>query len=568
MRRGATSDAGAEWINFARIAALLALLAVVGPLIVWRIGRPGVLQLGTGINTFFEQYRRHEPIFLALMAIFAIGAALFVRRQAPDDTTATTSPATGSGPGGLFLCVLAVVVFGITAAGTWRVMHALPLAMDEYVATFQSKIFAAGQLSVTLPEEWHRFGWALKPVFVSYDQRANAWLAVYWPVYSALRAVFVAIGADQLLNPLLAAASVALVFACARRLWPGERAYHWLAVGFLVASSQFVFMSMTAYAMPTHLAVNLLWTYAYLRNDRAGWLAAPVIGAVALGLHNPFPHALFVAPFLLQLVLSKRWRWTVYFGAVYLAGIAVWYWWGRAVSLPTAGTSPLDAFQLPGLLMAGVQTLSLTIILSWQTPLLALLLLWTAFSWRELTETEQCLLAGAVLSFCFFFLYPTTQGHGWGYRYTYPVLGSMVLLGTSSARRLAPRIGRRTIRRLVVASACLTLFVQLPVRAWQIERYVRPFAMAHDFVAHLDADVVIVDPTTSWYGIDLVRNDPFLRNRPKVLSAFFLRPEDRVALAMRYSGNRVHMLQPSELAQFGIPTFPSRFKKPIWPLPD
>ena len=115
-----------------------------------------------------------------------------------------------------------------------------------------------------------------------------------------------------------------------------------------------------------------------------------------------------------------------------------------------------------------------------------------------------------------------------------------------------------------MASVLVTAVVQVPVRAWQIERHVRSFALMHDYIEHLDADVVIVDPTTSWYGIDLVRNDPFLRNTPTVLSAFSLRPEDKHALAARFGG-RVHMLQPEEIAQFGIPTFPSRFRRPVWP---
>jgi len=121
---------------------------------------------------------------------------------------------------------------------------------------------------------------------------------------------------------------------------------------------------------------------------------------------------------------------------------------------------------------------------------------------------------------------------------------------------------------LLVASALVTVFVQVPVRAWQIEHYVRPFARAHEYIAHIDADVVIVDPTTSWYGIDLVRNEPLLRNRPKALRAFYLRPEEKRALAERF-GSRVHMLQASELAALGLPTFPSRFRQPVWPpVPD
>jgi hypothetical protein len=95
---------------------------------------------------------------------------------------------------------------------------------------------------------------------------------------------------------------------------------------------------------------------------------------------------------------------------------------------------------------------------------------------------------------------------------------------------------------------------------------VRPFWQAHEYVAQLDADVVIVDPTTSWYGIDLVRNDPLLRAKPRIVSAFGLRPEQKRELAALF-GSRVHLLEPGEIARFGVPTFPSRFKRPVWP-PD
>jgi hypothetical protein len=351
---------------------------------------------------------------------------------------------------------------------------------------------------------------------------------------------------------------------CARRLWPNDQSRAWLAVGFLALSSQFLFMAMTGYAMPAHLAMNLLWIYAYLRNDRAGWLAAPLVGVIALGLHNPFPHALFVTPFLFHLLLQRRWRWTFYFAAVYLAGIAVWYTWAQQVTAELAGGSLFDSFAMPSLLMLSVQHLSLTVMLTWQTPLLAVLLVWVAFSWRSLTDIEKCLAAGIVLPFLLFLFYPATQGHGWGYRYVFPVLGNMALLGTSGAERMRAALGGAAVRRLVIASALVTVFVQLPVRAWQIEHYVRPFIEAHDYVAHLDADVVIVDPTSSWYGIDLVRNDPFLANTPKVLSGLYLRSADKRALVARF-GDRVHLLTPGEIAQFGIPTFRSRFRKPLWP---
>jgi hypothetical protein len=548
-----------------RIAALFALVVALGPLVVDQLGRPGVLNPGTGVNTFFEQYRRHEPVFLVLMATFAIAFVVAARRAMPDETTATPWLDVSRWPL-RNLALVAVLVFSLAAVGTSVVMHALPLSMDEYVADFQSRIFASGELRAIVPATWRDFAWALTPVYVAYDPGQHAWSSQYLPVYSALRAIFIDSGADRFVNPALAALSLPLVFACARRLWPEDRSRAWLAVGFLASSSQLLFMSMTGYAMPAHLAVNLLWLYAFLRNDRAGWLAAPVIGAVALGLHNPFPHALFIAPFLLLILLQQRWRWTLYFATVYLVAIAGWYTCARSVQMGGQGSSLLGLFQLPDLRMFAVQGLSLTVALSWQTPMLALALVWSAVAWRSLSVTERALLAGILTSLGFFLLFPSTQGHGWGYRYTFAVLGNMALLGVVGVDAMRRSLGPRLVDRSVVASLALTVVVQWPVRAWQVEHYVRPFAELHEYVAHLDADVVIVDPTTSWYGIDLVRNEPSLNNRPRVMSAFYLRPAERRLLLARF-GDRVHLLEPQEIARFGVPTFPSRFKTPIWP-PD
>ena len=566
MRHGAT-DSGPiaagekQWLG--RLAALVVLLGVLGLVIIDRIGHPGVLNAATGTNMFFEQYRRHEPVFLALMAAFAIATAVLARRAVPDKTEGRSWLGAERWSAGR-LAMVALLVFFATAVGTVGVMHAFPFSMDEYGAAFQARAFAAGRVAVSLPADWHQFGLSLTPVFVVYDPDAQTWLSAYWPVYGVLRALFLRVGADRLLNPAFAALSVPLIYVCARRLWPDDKARAWMAVAFLVLSSQFMFMSMTGYAMSAHLAINLLWIYAYSRGDRAGWIAAPIIGVIALGLHNPVPHALFVAPFLLQLLLTRRWAWTAYFGVVYLAGIAVWFAWAQAVTAASAGGSLLGLFAMPGLLMLSVQELSLTVVLSWQTPVLVVLLLWTALAWRSLSVTEQCLAGGVLLSFGFFLFYPSTQGHGWGYRYTYPVLGNLALLGTVGLTRMTAALGSRTTRRLLVASALLTVFVQWPLRAWQIERYIGPFARLNDYVTRLDADVVIVDPTTSWYGIDLVRNDPLLQDSPKVLSAFYLRPADKRELAARF-GDRVHMLKPNEIGQFGIPTFPSRSKRPVWP---
>ncbi|WP_332699641.1 hypothetical protein, partial [Halalkalibacter lacteus] len=91
--------------------------------------------------------------------------------------------------------------------------------------------------------------------------------------------------------------SVVLLAAIARRLWPDEGLRPWMALAFLVTSSEVLMTSGTGYSMPAHLALNLLWLWLYQRGDARSWGLALAVGVLALGLHNPMPHALFVARF-------------------------------------------------------------------------------------------------------------------------------------------------------------------------------------------------------------------------------------------------------------------------------
>lgn len=549
---------------FKRTTLLFGALLVFGPLATWGIALSNAQDGTRGGSTFFVQYGAHEPLFLALMAAFAIYAAGLARKQ--QSAGDIGDPLTAGAWTWKVLAVIALTVFGVTALGGPIVMHQFPLSMDEYVAEFQTRIFAAGRITVPVAPEWREFTGALRPVYVAADPAGQFWTSMYWPIYPAMRALFSIARVDSLLNPLFAAASVFLVYLCAQRLWPNDRSRAWIAAVFLASSSQFLFMSMTAYAMPAHLFFTLLWLYAYARGDRAGWIAAPIIGVVALGLHNPFPHALFVAPFLLHLLTQKRWGWTAYFAVVYAVGIAVWAAWMLAFQSPLVGPIPASRlFEWPGMPNVLTQGLSFSLLLTWQTPLLAILTIWSAASWRSLSNMERCLVAGVAVSLAFHTFIYTSQGHGWGYRYTYATLGSMALVGASAAGRMRDALGAALSRRLLVSSIAVTIVVQVPVRAWQIEHHVRPFAQLHDYVNHIDADVVIIDPTSSWYGIDLIRNDPFLQQKPKVLSAYFISPDVARSLARR--GDRVHLLEPNEIAPFGIQTFPSRYKRPVWPPP-
>jgi hypothetical protein len=341
--------------------------------------------------------------------------------------------------------------------------------------------------------------------------------------------------------------------AIARRLWPNEVARPWLAVALLVTSSQFIVTSGTQYSMPAHLCLNLVWLWLYLRGDRWSWAAALVVGALALGLHTPFPHALFVAPFLIRLVRDRRWSRVASAAVAYGIAAALWLTWMKIAQPVASGGAGglLSVFSFPTPRNLWLHAINLSLLFTWHTPVFGLLVLAAVFQARKLDRTLRDLAWGALLTLVFFTFFPASQGHGWGYRYAYQVVGSLALLGAAGLEPLLRVVGTRRTQLLVVGSLLVTLVFELPLRLLQTERFVRPFAAGVDYVTSRDAEVVVVHADSIWYGRDLQRNDPFLRGQPVVLGDEFLTSEGRAYLRQTHPG-RVVDVTDAELIGLGM----------------
>jgi hypothetical protein len=199
--------------------------------------------------------------------------------------------------------------------------------------------------------------------------------------------------------------------------------------------------------------------------------------------------------------------------------------------------------------------MNLTLLLTWQTPAMALFLTAALVRARRLTSFEQDLASGLVLTFAFFMLFRWNQGHGWGYRYTYAVLGNAALLAASAAGDAWETTRRALVRGLIAVSVGATLLVQLPLRMAAAEGFVRPYAATLAYLAALPADVVLVDPNAAYYGRDLVRNDPLFRDGPRIVSLGRLGPEGLRALLGGAGGRRVYLLTGPEMRRLGLTMF-------------
>jgi hypothetical protein len=410
--------------------------------------------------------------------------------------------------------------------------------MDEYMADFQARIFAAGKIKAAIPLEWQKYGLGLAPIFTSYNAHDHTWMSSYLPVYALLRTPFQILGATWILNPLLAASSIVALAGVCRNLWPGNLTRMWIAVIILATSSQFLITSMTAYSMPAHLFFNLLWLYFYTAKARTATLLVPWVGFFAMGLHQPHVHLLFVAPFFIRLIMEKNIRKVCYWGLVYGAGGLFWIGWMTmprngiiAPGLPKAATY----FGIPRLIHVIIQLAHLNLFLSWQ-PFILVILIYLFFSdWSKASPLFRDLAWGALLTILFHFFFLSDQGHGWGYRYCHSVLGNFALLSVAGFYRMVDLLGTRTSNLLMCLSILLALLVQLPARLWQVGSFVSPFYQSATLLASRSEEIVILEPTQFWYYWDQVRNDPLFRIKPVIVDANRMTAADVDLLKAKYT---------------------------------
>lgn len=438
---------------------------------------------------------------------------------------------------------IAIATFGITLVGTYVVFRDYPLSLDEFMANFDAQIIREGKLLLQVPVTWRPFADALQPLFMLKLSTPSVWSSSYLPGNAALRAIAGLLGGSPLANPFLAASSLLLVYGVARKMEPDDRSFAIIAALLLASSSQFLIASMTAYAMPAHLAFNLAWLWLILHDRPWSRCAAIATSFVACGLHQMIFHPLFVAPFLFWLWCDgRRSQAILYFSALAAAAFLWLGYWPLALQLSGASGVQVNSLgaeygtfaQISMLLKNSAQMISVVYVvdniirfISWQNPLLWILIISGGLTWLPRHGLSFALQSGIALTIVAVLILMPLQGHGWGYRYLHGLLGNFALVGALGWKRLQAGRSVGTVRpsrdtrlhQLVSASLAASFFVLLPIRAVQANTFAAPYRQANARISAIDADIVIIDDNGRWYSIDLVRNSPFLDNRPLRMAA-------------------------------------------------
>jgi hypothetical protein len=191
--------------------------------------------------------------------------------------------------------------------------------MDEYAAYFQSRIFAAGHMHGKFPVAI--LNWLIPRGFQNYflnvSPATGSVAEAYWPGFALLLTPFTWAGVPWLCNPVISALTLLVIHRLALELF-GDREAAGFALLLTIASPVIFANGISYYSMPAHLLANCVFALLLLRPSVLRAVAAGIVGSVALTLHNPVPHILFAAPWLVWVATRPR-------GACLLASLVVGY---------------------------------------------------------------------------------------------------------------------------------------------------------------------------------------------------------------------------------------------------
>ena len=458
----------------------------------------------------------------------------------------------------------ALVAFAVLCLGAFYIQHHHPLAQDEYAALFQSRIFAAGELTGRFPPEL--IARLVPPAYFNHflygSFETGQVASAYWPGFALLLAPFSLVNAPWACNPFLASLALVLMGALAERLTGARQARGW-AMLLALGSPGFTGMAITYFSMNAHLLANLVFAWLLLERSNVRLLLAGVAGSIALVLHNPFPHFLFALPWVVWLGLQPGgYRKLLTLAAGYLPlAFALGFGWALLLSSiqgnPYYGLLPYDgnpvhrvanffwswhikmrsALPGPGDRVLATRMAELARLSTWAVPGLPLIA--AAGWWLGWRQAGARLLGLSLLATLFGYLFiGFSQGHGWGARYLHPAWGALPVLAAVALSRAGATPAGQRIAGYVGSLCLLSLVFATALRATQIHGHLEMHLANRPPTVAGARHIVFVrlDPVN--YTADLVQNDPFLRHQVWYLMSFG-RAADEQLMRARFPGARL-----------------------------
>jgi hypothetical protein len=420
---------------------------------------------------------------------------------------------------------VALSAIAFLALGAVFIYHNNAYCMDEYAAVFQAKIFAAGRLFAQLPPSV--VDWLIPPgfngMFIVASRATGRAIECYWPGFSLILAPFELLGIPWLCNASLAGLAIYLIFRITLQITDDRRAAGW-AVLFTICSGAFVANAISYYSMQAHLTANILFVWLLMKPTPYRAFTAGIVGSLALVLHQPFPHAVFAAPWIVAMARSKEQRYS--FFALVLGYLPLLIFvgagWLQLRAFVTAGDSGFNvignnlsgAFSLPDKSMIDMRVAAIVKMWIWAVPGLFLLAVLGRIR-RGDNPYVRLLMQSAVVTFVAYLFVIFDQGHGWGYRYFHSAWGVIPILAGCAMTGQPGSNGR--LAAFAGAAALLSLLLIVPQQMMQIDSMITHHLAQLPKVTRPGNNVYFISVPGGFYSADLIQMDPFLRDEDLIL---------------------------------------------------
>jgi hypothetical protein len=419
---------------------------------------------------------------------------------------------------GLHVSTVVTATVVLLSLGAVFIYRDNAFSMDEYAAVFQAKIFAAGRFTAQLPPSV--VNWLIPPgfngAFLVASPATGRAMEAYWPGFSLILAPFEYLGIPWLCNAALAGFAVFLVHRITWNVTSDRRAAGW-AVLFTISSGAFAAYAISYYSMQAHLTANLLFVWLLLKPTPYRAFGAGVVGSLALVLHNPFPHTLFAAPWIIALARSRNQRQSFYalilgyLPLTFLLG-AGWLFMREFVTSGNSGFNVINAninavFRLPDKSMINIRVAEMVKMWIWAVPCLFLLAVLGRVR-RGDDRHVRLLTQSAILTFVGYVFFVFDQGHGWGYRYFHSAWGVIPILAACAMTTRPESSG--SLAAFAGTAAILNLVLVVPVQMMQIDCIIARHSAQLPPPRRPGNNVYFISDG-GFYLADLVQMDPLLR---------------------------------------------------------
>jgi hypothetical protein len=422
---------------------------------------------------------------------------------------------------------VALVGVALIGLGAGPVYHGYPFSMDEYAAVFQAKIFALGRLYAQLPRD--HIDWLVVSGFngsflVASPETGRA-IEHYWPGFALLLAPFEFLRAPWLCNASLAGLAIFLIHWITEEITGDRRAAGW-AILFTIASGVFVANALSYYSMQAHLTANLLFAALLLKPTRGRALCAGLVGSLALVLHNPVPHALFAAPWIVATAVDRdQRRYLTPLMLGYLPGLGLglgWLVFRTDIASDLHGVSASHGiadgiFTWPDAALLNMRAAAFVKMWLWTLPCLLVFALMGRLHHGD-NRSVRLLTQSAILTFAGYLFVRFDQGHGWGYRYFHsawgavPILAGCAMAVRSDNRADSPSDTRLSLVSFAGAAAILNLLLVVPFQMHQISEIISQHLAQLPMPRRPGNNVYFIHPRGGFYVADMVQSDPLLRD--------------------------------------------------------